>query len=136
MASIVTKPVLVEKPIDWAKQWRRVQPGHYVIVNYALVERGPCTGDWWWFVRGGKYGRAMTLRGAKYAVERVLNGKVEKNPLEEECKLLRDAVNEARPHVYRQKTSGQHEQDRQDATEWIACWVESGFVEKYPGEQA
>lgn len=32
------------------------------------------------------------------------------------------ALRQARPHVYRQQGHGRHEQDREDAKEWLAHW--------------
>ena len=41
---------------------------------------------------------------------------------------LREAIREARAHVYRQRYYGKHEQDRIDAEEWWAKY--SGILEK------
>ena len=35
---------------------------------------------------------------------------------------LRQAIKEARPHVYRQQHHGKHEQDRADAVAWMSKW--------------
>lgn len=45
------------------------------------------------------------------------------NALEQE---LRDVINEAQPHVYRQQYHGRHEQDRADAVEWLQKWTGQG----------
>lgn len=45
------------------------------------------------------------------------------NALEQE---LREVINEARPHVYRQQYHGRHEQDRADAVAWLQKWTGQG----------
>ena len=37
-------------------------------------------------------------------------------------KALKAALDEAKPHVYRQQHHGKHEQDRIDAVEWLEKW--------------
>lgn len=49
---------------------------------------------------------------------------------------LREAVNEARPHVYRQMVKAKHhDQNRTDAANWFCKWVDSGLIESYPNER-
>jgi len=41
---------------------------------------------------------------------------------QEQIAALKAALDEAKPHVYRQQHHGKHEQDRIDAVEWLEKW--------------
>lgn len=52
-------------------KWRRIQAGHYVVTNHALIERGAAGCYWWWTVLGvnARCGRTESLAKAKREAE-------------------------------------------------------------------
>ena len=44
---------------------------------------------------------------------------------------LRQALKEARTHVYRQQHHGKHEQDRADAVAWMSKWGRMALADEH-----